>query len=67
MGESSQSDDVARLRDTFPGWSFGVVWVTAASGPDRRRLVAIRNGITLSAWDADALAAGIRRDGGDAA
>jgi hypothetical protein len=59
---SSQPADLARLRDQFPGWTFGVVWTTAASGPDRRRIWAIRNGVILSAWDASALAGYIREE-----
>jgi hypothetical protein len=38
------------------------VWATAASGPDVRRLWATRDGTTVSAWDAAALAADIRRE-----
>jgi hypothetical protein len=47
-----EPDDLIKLRDEFPAWSFGTVWATAASGPDARRLWASRNGILLSAWDA---------------
>jgi hypothetical protein len=53
---SSQPSDIELLSNTFSGWSFGAVWTTAATGPDHRRLVAIKDGIILSAWDADALA-----------
>jgi hypothetical protein len=59
---SSQPPDVARLREQFPGWTFGTVWTTAASGPDRRRVWAMRDGILLSAWDAAELAARIERE-----
>jgi hypothetical protein len=59
---SSQPYDVARLREQFPGWRFGTVWATAASGPDRRRVWAKRDGVLLSAWTAEALAAVIRRE-----
>jgi hypothetical protein len=54
-------DDIASLRDQFPGWTFGTVWATAASGPDARRLWAVRDGYLLSAWTAGELAAEIRR------
>ena len=47
-----EPDDLIKLREEFPAWSFGTVWATAASGPDARRLWASRNGILLSAWDA---------------
>jgi hypothetical protein len=59
---SSQPADVARLREQFPGWTFGTVWATAASGPDVRRPWAMRNGILLSAWTALELADDIRRE-----
>ena len=62
MEASSQPDDVARLREQFPGWTFGTVWATAASGPDKRRLWAVNDGILLSAWTAAELAADIRRE-----
>jgi hypothetical protein len=61
---SSQPSDIARLREQFPGWTFGTVWATAASGPDVRRLWAMRDGILLSAWTAVELAADIRREAG---
>jgi hypothetical protein len=54
-------DDVQSLRDQFPGWTFGTVWATAASGPDARRLWATRDGYLLSAWTVGELAAEIRR------
>jgi hypothetical protein len=38
------------------------VWATAASGPDRRRVWAKRDGVLLSAWTAEALAVAIRRE-----
>jgi hypothetical protein len=47
-----EPDDLIKLREEFPAWSFGTVWATAASGPDARRLWASRNGILLTAWDA---------------
>ena len=62
MEASSQPADVARLREQFPGWTFGTVWATAASGPDVRRLWAMRDGILLSAWTALELADDIKRE-----
>jgi hypothetical protein len=38
-------DDVQSLRDQFPGWTFGTVWVSAASGPDARRIWATKDGV----------------------
>jgi hypothetical protein len=54
-------DDVQGLRDKFPGWTFGAVWASAASGPDARRIWASKDGFLLSAWTAGELAAEIRR------
>jgi hypothetical protein len=62
MGESFQCDDLDQLRDTFPGWIFGAFWITAASGPDRRRLWALRGPVAVTAWDAGTLAARIRQE-----
>jgi hypothetical protein len=55
------SVDLAALREQFPGWTFGTVWASAATGPDARRLWAMRDGFLLSAWTAAELAAEIRR------
>lgn len=74
MSPSSQPSDIELLFTTFPAWSFGAVWTTAASGPDRRRLLAIKGGVILAAWNADDLAAQVvaediaaaLRDGDDA-
>ena len=54
--------DLARLRQEHPGWTFGSVWATAASGPDARRLWASRDGVLLTAWTAAELAGNIRRE-----
>ena len=54
-------DDIQRLHDDFPGWAFGTVWASAASGPDARRIWAAKEGFLLSAWTASELAAEIRR------
>ena len=56
MSTFSQPSDLELLRHTFPEWTFGALWTSAASGPDYRRLVAIRGPVILSAPDADALA-----------
>ena len=52
--------DLAALREKHPGWTFGTVWASVASGPDRRRVWAVKDGILLSAWDAAALSEDIR-------
>jgi hypothetical protein len=59
MGTSCQPSDIDLLRHTFPSWSFAAVWQAAASGPDNRRLVAIKGSTVLSAPDADSPASRI--------
>jgi hypothetical protein len=54
--------DVAQLRSDFPGWSIGVHWTAANSGPDRRRFWAVRNSVALSAWSAADLRRGMARE-----
>jgi hypothetical protein len=49
------SDDLSQLREQYPGWRFGSVWASAASGPDKRRLTASRDGILVTAWTAPEL------------
>jgi hypothetical protein len=44
--------DIDRLRAQHPAWHIEAVWETAASGPDRRRLTATREGVRLAAWTA---------------
>jgi hypothetical protein len=56
------TDDLTQLREEFPGWRFGTVWASACSGPDKRRLYATREGVTLTAWNRFELAADIRRE-----
>ena len=64
MDESSQPDDLAHLRATFPDWSIEARWTVAGTGPDSRYLLASRGGMTVSAWTAEDLAAEIRRETG---
>jgi hypothetical protein len=56
---SCQPSDVDLLSATFggSGWSFECVWVTTASGPDWRKLVASKGGLTLTAQTAEDLGA----------
>jgi hypothetical protein len=61
MTGESIPDDLGQLRQQFPGWTFGALWITAGTGPDRRRLTAMKDGIVLSAWSASDLAAVLRR------
>ena len=58
----TEANDLSRLREQFPGWRFGTVWATAASGPDRRRIWATRGAITVTAWNAAELAQKVRRE-----
>jgi hypothetical protein len=62
MRSDAQRSDLDELRARFPGWRFGTVWATAATGPDARRLRATRDGITVTAWNAAELAEDIRRE-----
>jgi hypothetical protein len=56
------TDDLTQLREEFPGWRFGTVWATAASGPDRRRVWARHGDVLLSDWNAAGLRAAIRAE-----
>ena len=59
-------DDVAKLRQDYPGWQISSVWASAASGPDARRLMAYRHvdhqRVLLSAWNAGELRQKIRAE-----
>jgi hypothetical protein len=61
---TSEPDDITQLREQWPGWTFGTVWASAGTGPDQRRIWAVRGGFMLSAWSAAELSASIRRDFG---
>lgn len=62
-GDGRASDlDRLRARYSGTGWFFTSVWAAAASGPDKRLLVAQRRGIVLSDWSAGALAAKIEAE-----
>ena len=61
MQTSSQPDALELLREQFPAWQVGSVWITVASGPDRRRFWAARGDAFVSAWSAAALAGEMRR------
>ncbi len=58
--ELPQPGDLDWLREQFPGWRFGTIWASAATGPDARRIYATRGAVTITAWNAAALAADIR-------
>jgi alkanesulfonate monooxygenase SsuD/methylene tetrahydromethanopterin reductase-like flavin-dependent oxidoreductase (luciferase family) len=56
-----QPDAIEQLRRAHPGWQISSVWITAASGPDRRRFWASRGDVFISAWSAAAPAAECRK------
>jgi len=51
--------DIDRLRAAHPLWTITATWTTAPSGPDHRRLAAVREGIRLTAWTVPELEAQI--------
>jgi hypothetical protein len=55
----SPGDDLARLCAAHPLWTVTAAWVSRASGPDVRRLVAAREGVRVHAWSAAELSAKI--------
>ena len=57
-----RNDPLGALRKDFPSWRIGTAWASAASGPDKRRLTAYRDGVLLSAWDAAELAGKLRHE-----
>ena len=61
MDTSCQPDDLAQLREQFPDWEIEPLWTVAGTGPDSRYLLAHKGDVTVSAWTAEDLAAGIRR------
>jgi hypothetical protein len=48
--EPGPASDLDRLRADHPQWVISTAWVTRASGPDARRLVATREGARVGAW-----------------
>jgi hypothetical protein len=58
-------DDLQQLREPFPGWQFGSVWASAASGPDARRVFAARATCLITAWTAAELAICLRQEEAD--
>jgi hypothetical protein len=60
MREGAPQSDIDKLHEAFPGWRFGSVWASAASGPDARRIYATKDGRLITAWTAAQLAAAIR-------
>ena len=60
MSAGEPQSDLDKLHEDFPGWRFGSVWASAATGPDARRIYATRDGRLITAWTAAQLAAAIR-------
>ena len=54
--------DIAELRAMHPSWGIASAWSSVASGADKRRLVAIRDNVTVSAWDTASLSIKIREE-----
>jgi hypothetical protein len=51
--------DIDRLTAQHPLWTITATWQGAASGPDHRRIEAVREGIRLTAWTPAELSAKI--------
>jgi hypothetical protein len=51
--------DIDRLRAQHPAWRIEYTWTARNSGPDSRRLAAVREGIRVTAWTAAELSAKI--------
>lgn len=47
---STPEADLDRLRAAHPGWEITAVWTSAGTGPDARRLVAMRGCIQVDSW-----------------
>ena len=62
---SGGRSDLDQLRSEFPGWQFGSVWASAASGPDARRVFAARATCLITAWTATELAIRLRQEEAD--
>jgi len=62
---SGEWSDLDELQGEFPGWQFGSVWATAASGPDARRVFAARATCLITAWTATELAIRLRQEEAD--
>jgi hypothetical protein len=62
---SGGRSDLDELQGEFPGWQFGSVWATAASGPDARRVFAARATCLITAWTATELAIRLRQEEAD--
>jgi len=58
-------DDLSKLREQFPGWQFGSVWASAASGPDARRVFAARDTCLITGGTAAELAIRLRQEEAD--
>ena len=59
MSAPPPGSDLDRLGAAHPLWTVGVAWVSRASGPDARQIVARRESTEVRAWDAADLSAKI--------
>jgi hypothetical protein len=55
----SSPSDLDRLRAAHPLWAVGAAWVSRASGPDARQIVARRGDVEVRAWTVGELSAKI--------
>jgi hypothetical protein len=62
---SGEWSDLDELQGEFPGWQFGSVWASSASGPDARRVFAARATCLITAWTATELAILLRQEEAD--
>jgi hypothetical protein len=57
----SPPSDLDRLRAAHPLWAVGAAWVSAASGPDARQIVARRESAEVRGWTEGELSAKIAK------
>ena len=59
MSAPPPGSDLDRLGAAHPLWTVGVAWVSRASGPDARQIVARRESVEVRAWTEAELSAKI--------
>ena len=59
MSAPPPGSDLDRLGAAHPLWTVGVAWVSRASGPDARQIVARRESVEVCAWTEAELSAKI--------
>jgi hypothetical protein len=61
QGADETPADIAELRALYPSWAFDIIYATAGSGPDGRRIQAKRGTVTLSAESAGEMVGRLER------